>query len=82
MPMVQRMVAIALPARKRVLTTACRPGEYLISLRILQKPNGRANASLLLPDAGKQLAIAPMARNASKQFQKPIHRLCHHNISA
>ena len=38
-------------------------------------PNGLEKAFLLLPCAGKQLAIAPIARNASKQFQKETHLL-------
>lgn len=69
MPMVVRIVAIPLPASTRVPTTSLSPLTYLTTLKILMKPKGLETEALLLPDAGKTVAMDPMANTASKRFQ-------------
>lgn len=75
MPMVVRMVTMAVPARPRVDTTVLRPLTYRTTLRILTKPKGRETEALVEPAGGKIVAIEPTARMASKTFQYEIHRL-------
>ena len=68
-PMVERMVIIAVPAKRRVETTILSPLEYRTTLRILTKPKGRETEARVVPAAGKMVAMEPTARTASKTFQ-------------
>lgn len=68
-PMVVRIVAMAVPASMRVPTTSLRPLMYLMTLRMRTNPKGRDTDALVLPGAGKIVAIDPMAKTASAIFQ-------------